>query len=108
MESRPGCGLCGCLHYIALLPDRGKWKGTETRNRAVERGAIWACGALLTRRGTIGTLCSEGPGGLPGCCCRRRNDTQGSVRVKAEIFSIGTKLLMGELTDTNSAWLAAR
>jgi len=28
--------------------------------------------------------------------------------VKAEIFSIGTKLLMGELTDTNSAWMAAR
>jgi nicotinamide-nucleotide amidase len=30
------------------------------------------------------------------------------VRVKAEIFSIGTELLMGELTDTNSAWMAAR
>src|SRR5438477_539509 len=28
--------------------------------------------------------------------------------VKAEIFSIGTELLMGELTDTNSAWMAAR
>src|SRR5258705_11789655 len=28
--------------------------------------------------------------------------------VKAEIFAIGTGLLMGELTDTNSAWLAAR
>ena len=28
--------------------------------------------------------------------------------MKAEIFSIGTELLMGELTDTNSAWLAAR
>jgi len=28
--------------------------------------------------------------------------------VKAEIFAIGTELLMGELTDTNSAWLAAR
>src|SRR6266849_6790502 len=102
------CGLCGCLHYIALIPDRGKWKGTGTRNRAVERGATWACGALLTRRGTLGTLCSEGPGGLPGCCWRWRNDTHGSVRVKAEIFSIGTELLLGELTDTNSAWQAAR
>lgn len=28
--------------------------------------------------------------------------------MKAEIFSIGTELLMGELTDTNAAWLAAR
>jgi len=28
--------------------------------------------------------------------------------VKAEIFSIGTELLMGEITDTNSAWMAAR
>jgi nicotinamide-nucleotide amidase len=28
--------------------------------------------------------------------------------VKAEIFAIGTELLMGELTDTNSTWLAAR
>jgi nicotinamide-nucleotide amidase len=28
--------------------------------------------------------------------------------VKAEIFSIGTELLMGELTDTNAAWMAAR
>lgn len=28
--------------------------------------------------------------------------------MKAEIFAIGTELLMGELTDTNSAWLAAR
>jgi molybdopterin-biosynthesis enzyme MoeA-like protein len=26
----------------------------------------------------------------------------------AEIFAIGTELLMGELTDANSAWLAAR
>lgn len=28
--------------------------------------------------------------------------------MKAEIFAIGTELLMGELTDTNTAWLAAR
>jgi competence/damage-inducible protein CinA-like protein len=28
--------------------------------------------------------------------------------VKAEIFSIGTELLMGELTDANAAWMAAR
>jgi nicotinamide-nucleotide amidase len=28
--------------------------------------------------------------------------------LKAEILSIGTELLMGELTDTNSAWIAAR
>ena len=28
--------------------------------------------------------------------------------MKAEIFSIGTELLMGELTDTNSAWIAAQ
>lgn len=28
--------------------------------------------------------------------------------MKAEIFSIGTELLMGELVDTNSAWIAAR
>ena len=28
--------------------------------------------------------------------------------MKAEIFSIGTELLMGELTDTNSSWIAAR
>jgi nicotinamide-nucleotide amidase len=28
--------------------------------------------------------------------------------LKAEIFSIGTELLMGELVDTNSAWIAAR
>ena len=28
--------------------------------------------------------------------------------MKAEIFAIGTELLMGELTDTNSSWLAAR
>ena len=28
--------------------------------------------------------------------------------MKAEIFSIGTELLMGELTDTNSSWMAAR
>ena len=27
--------------------------------------------------------------------------------MKAEIFSIGTELLMGELTDTNAAWIAA-
>ena len=28
--------------------------------------------------------------------------------MKAEIFSIGTELLMGELTDTNASWMAAR
>jgi nicotinamide-nucleotide amidase len=28
--------------------------------------------------------------------------------LKAEIFSIGTELLMGELTDTNGSWIAAR
>lgn len=28
--------------------------------------------------------------------------------MKAEIFSIGTELLMGELTDLNSAWIASR
>lgn len=28
--------------------------------------------------------------------------------MKAEIFSIGHELLMGELTDTNAAWIAAR
>ena len=28
--------------------------------------------------------------------------------MKAEIFSIGTELLMGELTDTNAAWIAAK
>ena len=28
--------------------------------------------------------------------------------LKAEIFSIGTELLMGELTDTNAAWIATR
>jgi nicotinamide-nucleotide amidase len=28
--------------------------------------------------------------------------------LQAEIFSIGTELLMGELTDTNSSWIAAR
>jgi nicotinamide-nucleotide amidase len=28
--------------------------------------------------------------------------------VKAEIFSIGTELLMGELMDTNASWIAAR
>ena len=28
--------------------------------------------------------------------------------MKAEIFSIGTELLMGELTDTNAAWIASR
>jgi len=28
--------------------------------------------------------------------------------LKAEIFSIGTELLMGELTDTNAAWIASR
>ena len=28
--------------------------------------------------------------------------------MKAEIFSIGSELLMGELTDTNSSWIAAR
>jgi nicotinamide-nucleotide amidase len=28
--------------------------------------------------------------------------------LKAEIFSIGTELLMGELTDTNASWIAAR
>ena len=28
--------------------------------------------------------------------------------MKAEIFSIGTELLMGELTDTNASWIAAR
>jgi nicotinamide-nucleotide amidase len=28
--------------------------------------------------------------------------------LKAEIFSIGTELLMGELTDTNAAWIAGR
>lgn len=30
------------------------------------------------------------------------------MSVKAEILSIGTELLMGELTDTNSSWIAAR
>ena len=28
--------------------------------------------------------------------------------MKAEIFSIGTELLMGELTDTNASWMASR
>ncbi len=28
--------------------------------------------------------------------------------MKAEIFSIGTELLMGELTDTNASWIASR
>lgn len=28
--------------------------------------------------------------------------------MNAELFAIGTEMLMGELTDTNSAWLAAR
>lgn len=28
--------------------------------------------------------------------------------MKAEILSIGTELLMGELTDTNASWIAAR
>ena len=28
--------------------------------------------------------------------------------MKAEIFAIGTELLMGELTDTNAAWIATR
>jgi nicotinamide-nucleotide amidase len=28
--------------------------------------------------------------------------------LKAEIFSIGTELLMGELTDTNASWIAAK
>ncbi len=28
--------------------------------------------------------------------------------MKAEIFSIGTELLMGELTDSNAAWIASR
>ncbi len=28
--------------------------------------------------------------------------------MKAEIFSIGTELLMGELTDTNASWIAGR
>lgn len=28
--------------------------------------------------------------------------------MKAEIFSIGTELLMGELSDTNASWIAAR
>ena len=30
------------------------------------------------------------------------------IYLKAEIFSIGTELLMGELTDTNAAWIATR
>ncbi len=30
------------------------------------------------------------------------------MSVKAEILSVGTELLMGELTDTNSSWIAAR
>ena len=28
--------------------------------------------------------------------------------MKAEIMGIGTELLMGELTDTNSSWIASR
>src|SRR5262249_31778396 len=32
----------------------------------------------------------------------------GRTSMQAEIFAIGTELLMGELTDANSAWLAAR
>src|SRR6187200_2350703 len=32
----------------------------------------------------------------------------GRTGMHAEIFAIGTELLMGELTDANSAWLAAR
>ena len=28
--------------------------------------------------------------------------------MKASIFSIGTELLMGELVDTNSSWIASR
>ena len=28
--------------------------------------------------------------------------------MKAEIVGIGTELLMGELTDTNSSWIAGR
>ena len=28
--------------------------------------------------------------------------------MKAEIFSIGTELLMGELTDTNASWIPGR
>jgi nicotinamide-nucleotide amidase len=30
------------------------------------------------------------------------------VSLKAEIFSIGTELLMGELSDTNASWIAAQ
>jgi nicotinamide-nucleotide amidase len=30
------------------------------------------------------------------------------VFLKAEIFSIGTELLMGELVDTNASWLAGK
>ena len=30
------------------------------------------------------------------------------IYLKAEIISIGTELLMGELTDTNAAWIATR
>ncbi len=41
--------------------------------------------------------CSLGPHVFPGGC-----------RVKAEILSIGTELLMGELTDANAAWIAGR
>jgi hypothetical protein len=32
----------------------------------------------------------------------------GSIGMHAEIFAIGTELLLGELMDANSAWLAAR
>ena len=28
--------------------------------------------------------------------------------MKAEILSIGTELLMGELTDTNASWIAGQ
>ena len=37
----------------------------------------------------------------------RDSDKEGGL-LKAEIFSIGTELLMGELTDTNAAWIAGR
>ena len=28
--------------------------------------------------------------------------------MKAEIFAIGTELLMGELSDTNGSWIASK
>lgn len=44
----------------------------------------------------------------PGQCIRRASPNPKARTVRAEILSVGTELLLGQIVDTNSAYLAGR